>query len=106
MTKCCVITKAINILLLVLLSQTIMAQLYNNLTKEEARVIRTKHAGWSGICFGDSGGPLYAVLGGGLDSVQVAGITSTTMSQDCLIGSTHVKLSAPVHKTWIGDNVR
>jgi hypothetical protein len=75
-------------------------------TNEEARVIRTKQAGWGGICFGDSGGPLYAVLGGGLDSVQVAGITSTTMSQDCLIGSTHVKLSAPVHKTWIGDNVR
>ena len=42
MTKCCVITKAINILLLVLLSQTIMAQLYNNLTKEEARVIEDK----------------------------------------------------------------
>ena len=42
MTKCCVITKAINILLLVLLSQTIMAQLYNNLTKEEAMVIEDK----------------------------------------------------------------
>jgi peptide methionine sulfoxide reductase msrA/msrB len=36
------ITKAINILILVLLSQTIMAQLYNNLTKEEARVIEYK----------------------------------------------------------------
>ena len=36
------ITKAINILTLVLLSQTIMAQLYNNLTKDEARVIEYK----------------------------------------------------------------
>jgi peptide methionine sulfoxide reductase msrA/msrB len=36
------IAKAINILILVLLSQTIMAQLYNNLTKEEARVIEYK----------------------------------------------------------------
>jgi peptide methionine sulfoxide reductase msrA/msrB len=34
--------KAINILILVFLSQTIMAQLYNNLTKEEARVIEYK----------------------------------------------------------------
>ena len=36
------ITKAINILTLVLLSQTIMAQLYNNLTKDEAMVIEYK----------------------------------------------------------------
>ena len=42
MTKHSMITKAINILTLVLLSQTIMAQLYNNLTKDEVRVIEYK----------------------------------------------------------------
>jgi hypothetical protein len=70
-------------------------------TDEFDKTIRTKQATWGGICFGDSGGPLYAVV---LGTPQVAGITSTTMSQDCLIGSTHVKA---VHfKTWIEDNVR
>jgi hypothetical protein len=70
-------------------------------TQELDEVIRTKQVGWGGICFGDSGGPLYATV---LGTPQVAGITSTTMSQDCLIGSTHVKA---VHfKTWIEDNVR
>jgi hypothetical protein len=72
-------------------------------TEELDKVIRTKQATWGGICFGDSGGPLYATV---LGTPQVAGITSTTMSQDCLIGSTHVKVSSPVHKTWIEDNVR
>ena len=42
MTKHSMITKAFNILTLVLLSQTIMAQLYNKLSKEEARVIEYK----------------------------------------------------------------
>jgi hypothetical protein len=70
-------------------------------TEELDEVIRTKQATWGGICFGDSGGPLYAVVGG---TPQVAGITSTTMSQDCLIGSTHIK--AVHYKTWIEDNVR
>jgi hypothetical protein len=70
-------------------------------TQELDEVIRTKQVGWGGICFGDSGGGLYAIVGG---IPQVAGITSTTMSQDCLVGSTHVK----VHhfKTWVEDNVR
>jgi peptide methionine sulfoxide reductase msrA/msrB len=42
MTKRFMITKAFHILMMVLLSQITMAQLYNKLTKEEARVIEYK----------------------------------------------------------------
>ena len=63
--------------------------------REDEKSIRTKQRTWGGICFGDSGGPLYAVVRG-QPGLQVAGITSTTSSQDCLQGSTHVK----VHHFW------
>ena len=45
------------------------------------------------ICFGDSGGPGYCEVGG---VVYLCGVTTTTMSQDCLAGGTHVK----VHHFW------
>jgi len=50
------------------------------------------------ICFGDSGGPLYAEMSDG--SLKLVGITSTTMSSDCLKGSTHVRVS-PLFSEWI-----
>jgi methionine-R-sulfoxide reductase len=40
--KCYTDMKAINLVILVFLSQTIMAQMYNKLSKEEARVIEQK----------------------------------------------------------------
>jgi hypothetical protein len=52
------------------------------------------------ICFGDSGGPLYAIVQG---QVQLAGITSTTDSTDCKIGSTHVRVKA--YTDWIVANM-
>ena len=52
------------------------------------------------ICFGDSGGPLYADVAG---VAQLAGITTTTMSTDCLVGGTHVK--AAHFKDWIYANI-
>lgn len=70
-------------------------------TLEEEKVIRTKQATWGGICFGDSGGPLYANLPGG---PQLAGITSTTASSDCLVASTHIKVA--YYKQWIEANTK
>jgi hypothetical protein len=51
------------------------------------------------ICFGDSGGPLYADVGG---VPQLAGITTTTMSSDCLVGGNHV--NAKYFEAWIAEN--
>jgi hypothetical protein len=51
------------------------------------------------ICFGDSGGPLYADVGG---VPQLAGITTTTMSYDCLSGGNHVRVSRFLD--WIMEN--
>ena len=48
------------------------------------------------ICFGDSGGPLYADVAG---KARLAGITTTTFSQDCLVGGNHVKVFA--FRDWI-----
>ena len=50
------------------------------------------------ICFGDSGGPLYADVAG---VPELAGITTTTMSQDCLVGGTHVNVDYPAFHAWI-----
>lgn len=50
------------------------------------------------ICFGDSGGPLYADVAG---VPQLAGVVSTTMSLDCLIGGTHVNVAYPPFHAWI-----
>jgi len=54
------------------------------------------------ICFGDSGGPLYAIKHNP-DMVELAGITSTTASTDCKVSSTHVKVSNFV--PWIVANI-
>lgn len=56
------------------------------------------------ICYGDSGGPAYADVGPG--GLYLAGITSTTMSADCLRGGTHVKIAAPTHITWLLEEIR
>lgn len=50
------------------------------------------------ICFGDSGGPLYMDVDAEL---YVAGVTSTTMSSDCLAGGSHV--NDHFFKQWIAD---
>jgi len=52
------------------------------------------------ICFGDSGGPLYAVVDGEL---MLAGVTSTTASTDCVVASTHIKAS--YFRDWIAANL-
>ena len=70
-----------------------------SVVKEDAMVLHTKQINWGGICFGDSGGPLYAVVNGEL---QLAGVTSTTYSQDCLVGGDHVNLR--FYKPWIEGN--
>lgn len=69
--------------------------------REDAMVLVTKQASWGGICFGDSGGPLYAVVNGEL---QIAGVTSTTYTQDCLVGGDHVNLR--FFKPWLAANVK
>lgn len=52
------------------------------------------------ICFGDSGGPLYADVNG---VPTLAGITTTTMSSDCLAGGTHV--NAAHFSDWVVDEI-
>ena len=74
---------------------------FYTVTKEDAMVLRTKQASWGGICFGDSGGPLYAVVN---DELQIAGVTSTTYTEDCLLGGDHVNLR--FFKPWLSANVR
>lgn len=69
--------------------------------KESAMVLHTKQASWGGICFGDSGGPLYAVVD---NQLQLAGVTSTTYTQDCLVGGDHVNLR--FYRDWIEANVK
>lgn len=52
------------------------------------------------ICFGDSGGPLYAEMDDG--SLKLVGLTSTTDSQDCLVGNTHARVDTMAD--WIEAN--
>jgi len=52
------------------------------------------------ICFGDSGGPLYADVGG---VMYLAGVTTTTMSSDCEAGGTHVRLKPFI--PWITSTI-
>lgn len=73
------------------------------ITRESEKFISSRLTPEGKICFGDSGGPLYADVGPG--TLYLAGITSTTMSQDCLRGGTHVKL-APYFESWLTGNVR
>ena len=70
-------------------------------TSELPKLIQSVRAPDGKICFGDSGGPLYADVNG---TTQLAGITTTTMSADCLLGGTHVKVAA--FRDWIGSNTR
>lgn len=67
---------------------------------EGERALQTGQAYPGGICFGDSGGPLYANVQG---QPHLAGITSTTNSLDCLKGSTHIKVSN--YWPWIEANL-
>jgi len=69
--------------------------------REDEMVLHTKQASWGGICFGDSGGPLYAVVNGEL---QIAGVTSTTYTRDCLKGGDHVNLR--FFKPWLEANIK
>ena len=72
-----------------------------SVVKEDAMVLYTKQIKPGGICFGDSGGPLYAVVDGEL---QLAGVTSTTYTQDCLVGGDHVNLR--FYKPWLEANIQ
>lgn len=54
-----------------------------------------------GICFGDSGGPLYAIVTGEAGPF-LSGITSWTQTHDCKVRSGHVNVD--YHKAWIYDN--
>lgn len=71
--------------------------------EEEEKQLRTKHALLDpiAICFGDSGGPLYAGYNDG--RIEVAGITSTTATSDCLYSSRHTKVS--YFEDWIDANL-
>jgi len=71
------------------------------ITQETTKHVRSVMTDVGKVCFGDSGGPLYADVGPG--SLYLAGITTTTMSSDCLTGASHVKVS---HYTdWLEANV-
>jgi len=73
------------------------------ITQETDKYIISRLTDAGKICFGDSGGPLYAdVYIGGEHVLYLAGITTTTMSQDCLVGGTHVKVEA--FRQWIVDH--
>lgn len=71
------------------------------ITNETARMLRSKNTEAGKICYGDSGGPLYADVAG---QILLAGITSTTMSTDCLAGGSHVKASE--FQPWVIDVIR
>ena len=69
--------------------------------KENIKTLYTKQLSPGGICFGDSGGPLYAFVG---IETMIAGVTSTTYTQDCLVGGDHVRLSYYV--PWLEENIQ
>jgi len=69
---------------------------------ETEKTLVTKNFIEGSICFGDSGGPLYATVSG-QPGPFVAGITSTTGSTDCEVSSTHIKTSA--FADWIMDHI-
>jgi V8-like Glu-specific endopeptidase len=68
-------------------------------TEYEKNLI-TKQATWGGSCFGDSGSALYAEMDDG--TLQIAGVLSTTATQDCLVSASYVK--ADYFKSWIASN--
>lgn len=64
----------------------------------------TEQATWGGICFGDSGGPLYVVeTSTGEELLYVVGAASTTADKTCEHGSTHTNVSH--FKNWIDANM-
>jgi len=67
------------------------------------RLLRTGEFNPGKICFGDSGGPLYALTPNG---PKLAGITSTTASADCEVHSHHVHAGNTEIKQWIMSNTR
>jgi len=71
------------------------------ITQETDKYLISRLAPEGKICFGDSGGPLYADVNG---RPHIAGITTTTMSRDCLVGGTHVKATGYVG--WIYENMK
>ena len=77
------------------------------ITQETDKYIISRLTDAGKICFGDSGGPLYAdvntITG---HQLYLAGITTTTMSSDCLVGGTHVKIGFPDFASWIATNMR
>jgi len=73
-------------------------------TQETDKYIISRMTDSGKICFGDSGGPLYADVGPG--TLYLAGITTTTMSADCLAGGTHVRVQYGPFQTWLTENVR
>jgi len=74
------------------------------ITQELPKVIKSVMTDQGKICFGDSGGPLYADVNPG--TLFLAGITTTTMSQDCMAGGTHVRVQHEPFQTWLTENVR
>jgi hypothetical protein len=54
-----------------------------------------------GTCYGDSGGPLYALVG---SELQLAGVNSTGFSSDCRSGGQHV--NALHYWPWLMENLR
>ena len=73
------------------------------ITQETEKLLVSRLAPEGKICFGDSGGPLYADVGG---RAFLAGITTTTMSADCLTGGNHVNVAYPPFAQWIMENKR
>ncbi len=69
------------------------------ITSEIGRLINSRNTEDGKICFGDSGGPLYADVAG---ETQLAGITSTTMSSDCKTGGSHVAVDKFLD--WLAAN--
>jgi hypothetical protein len=67
---------------------------------EYDKYLVTKQATWGGSCFGDSGSALYVEMDDG--SLQIAGVLSTTATQDCLRSASYVK--ADYFKDWIATN--
>jgi hypothetical protein len=66
----------------------------------EKLVITDNEPGEGRICFGDSGGPLYALMDNG--ELWLVGLARTTGSMDCTIQSTHVRASWA--EGWVNAN--
>ena len=65
------------------------------------KTLITRQATPGSICYGDSGGPIYAIVDG---VPQLAGVTSLTFYPYCASESMHVH--AWGHRDWIAENLR